>query len=84
VLYLKYSRHSRSFFFCNVNDNNSERLIDNLVLENVEAVASGESGGQVVNCLCKSRILGKNVCSVEGNDGYCGGDPCANHDSNCR
>ena len=63
---------------------------------NVEALASGDNnpndeeeggddgGGLVVKCFCKTNWFSPNVCSVNGSGGYCGGDPCANHDSNCR
>ena len=64
---------------------------------NVEALASGDDntddeegddgeggGGLVVKCFCKTNWFSANVCSVNGSGGYCGGDPCANHDSNCR
>ena len=52
---------------------------------NVEAGDDGEGGGGlVVKCFCKTNWFSANVCSVNGSGGYCGGDPCANHDSNCR
>ena len=52
---------------------------------NVEALTSGESGGgHVVACYCKTRIVGPNICVVQGNGRYCGGDPCDSHDGNCR
>lgn len=64
---------------------------------NVEALASGDDnpneeddseadgdGGLVVKCFCKKKLFSGNICTVMGSGGYCGGDPCANHDSNCR
>lgn len=55
-----------------------------LELENLEALANDEGSGLVVNCYCKTNWFTKNVCSAQGSGGYCGGDPCANHDGNCR
>lgn len=51
---------------------------------NVEDLASSESDGEIVKCYCKSSWFSSNVCSVNADGGYCGGDPCSNHDGNCR
>lgn len=56
---------------------------EKLMQANVEALTSGE-GGEVVKCYCTRKIVGKNVCTVGANGGYCGGNPCSNHDGNCR
>ena len=46
---------------------------------------AGGDGGLVVKCFCKkTSIEGYFVCSAMGTFAYCGGDPCANHDSICR
>lgn len=66
----------------------SEKLpkaeISPTLLTNIEALATGESGGQVVQCYCKTKLVSPNICSVQADGGYCGGDPCSNHDGNCR
>ena len=54
-----------------------------LMNANVEALADNE-GGETVKCYCKTRVTRPNVCTVQGSGGYCGGDPCSNHDGNCR
>lgn len=36
-----------------------------------------------VECYCV-RSAASPTCSVMGEGGYCGGDPCINHDTNCR
>ena len=53
-------------------------------MNNVEALSRTDAGGLVVQCKCKSHFFSPNVCTVNSDGGYCGGDPCANHDSNCR
>lgn len=55
-----------------------------VLLDNVEALAVGDAGGETVKCYCKTHWFSPNVCSVNADGGYCGGDPCANHDGNCR
>lgn len=55
-----------------------------LQMENLEALAEDEGSGLTVNCFCKSNWFSPNVCSANASGSYCGGDPCANHDSNCR
>lgn len=56
-----------------------------IALTNIEALSGNESdSGEVVKCYCKSNIFSKTVCSAEGSGAYCGGNPCANHDGNCR
>lgn len=55
-----------------------------LYINNVEALSRTDAGGLVVQCKCKSHFFSPNVCTVNSDGGYCGGDPCANHDSNCR
>ena len=58
---------------------------DNMLMANVEALSEdGEGGGEVVKCYCKKNIWAPNICSVLGSLGYCGPDPCSNHDGNCR
>lgn len=58
---------------------------DAMLIANIEALSDGEEGGEeTVKCYCKKRILAPNVCTVMGSGGYCGGDPCSNHDGNCR
>lgn len=52
---------------------------------NIEALTSGETGGgHVVACYCKVNWFSPNVCSVQDDGRYCGGDPCDTHDGNCR
>jgi len=53
-------------------------------LDNIEALSGGEDGGDIVRCYCKSHWFSPNVCSVNADGGYCGGDPCDSHDGNCR
>lgn len=61
-----------------------ERL-DPLFESNVEALAYEDGGyGEVTKCFCKIRWVGTNICTVNADGGYCGGDPCSNHDGNCR
>ena len=62
---------------------NSESKSDDMFSANVEALADNE-GGETVKCYCKTRVTRPNVCTVQGSGGYCGGDPCSNHDGNCR
>ena len=82
------------------NSQNNYLQNSDLFNANVEALASGDdntddedgseagdggSGGElVVKCFCKTNWFSPNICTVGGSGGYCGGDPCANHDSNCR
>ena len=47
-------------------------------------LANVEDGGSVVSCYCKTNIFSHNVCSANASGAYCGGDPCSNHDGNCR
>lgn len=61
----------------------SHELTD-IVLTNVEALAVGEPESEKVKCYCKTNIFSPNVCVVGGSGGYCGSDPCTNHDGNCR
>lgn len=52
---------------------------------NIEALTGGESSGaEVVKCYCKTNWFSSNVCSANASGAYCGGDPCSNHDGNCR
>lgn len=62
--------------------NDSHESATALTLANLEALTSGES--LTVNCYCKTRWFSSNVCSAAGDGSYCGGDPCPNHDGNCR
>ncbi len=55
-----------------------------LLLANVEALSANEGNSQTVSCYCKTKIFSPNVCSANASGNYCGGDPCSNHDSNCR
>ncbi|MCI1682561.1 MAG: NVEALA domain-containing protein [Bacteroides sp.] len=64
--------------------NKKVNTMSDLVLANVEALADGESGGGTVSCYCKTNWFSSNVCTANGSGAYCGGDPCANHDGNCR
>ena len=79
------------------NSQNNYLQESDLFNANVEALASGDEntddeegddgeggGGLVVKCFCKKKLFSGNICTVMGAGGYCGGDPCANHDSNCR
>lgn len=63
--------------------NQNEGLSD-IQLANIEALAKEESGELVVNCYCKTNWFTPNVCSANASGAYCGGDPCPNHDGNCR
>lgn len=62
----------------------SNHNTDSLFEANVEALSDSESGGEFVKCYCKTGWFSPKVCSVNGDGGYCGGDPCSNHDGNCR
>lgn len=54
-------------------------------IANIEALTAGESGGgHVVVCNCKTNWFSPNVCTANSSGRYCGGDPCDNHDNNCR
>jgi len=55
-----------------------------VLLDNVEALAGGDVGGEIVKCYCKTHWFSPNVCSANADGAYCGGDPCSNHDGNCR
>ena len=55
-----------------------------LLEANVEALLTPETGGEVVKCYCKTHWFSPNVCSTNADGAYCGGDPCSNHDGNCR
>lgn len=55
-----------------------------LLEANVEALLTPETGGEVVKCYCKTHWFSPNVCSANADGAYCGGDPCSNHDGNCR
>lgn len=79
------------------NSQNSNLQESDVLNANVEALASGDDntddeeeggdggGGLVVKCFCKQTSEeGRYICSAMGSFAYCGGDPCANHDSNCR
>ncbi len=59
-------------------------ISDQVFLDNIEALSGGENGGEIVKCYCKTHWFSPNVCSVNADGGYCGGNPCANHDGNCR
>ena len=62
----------------------TEECESDLLLSNIEAFASEGEGGLTVECLCKSNDDRPTVCVVEGGGSYCGADPCAYHDANCR
>ena len=53
-------------------------------MANLEALTDNEGSGLVVECFCKVGPDGVGICSAMGNSRYCGGDPRASHDSNCR
>ena len=59
-----------------------------LIAENIEALSGGGDGdsgsGETVKCYCKKHTFSPNVCTADGDGAYCGGDPCSNHDGNCR
>lgn len=59
--------------------------LDPTQLANLHALTDDEGSGLVVTCFCKyDGDSNKYICSVLGSSGYCGGDPCPNHDGNCR
>lgn len=60
--------------------------VENFMKANIEALTLNEpgGGGEVVKCYCKTHWFEANVCSATGDGRYCGGDPCSNHDGNCR
>ena len=60
------------------------KLEESFYADNVAALSGDESDPDVVKCYCKSRLWGSNVCSANADGAYCGGNPCANHDGNCR
>lgn len=62
----------------------TEERESDLLLPNIEALASGGEGGLEVQCYCASNIDRPTVCTTGGGGSYCGGDPCSNHDGNCR
>lgn len=54
-------------------------------LSNIEALTGAESSGsEVVKCYCKVKLFSNNICSANASGSYCGGNPCSNHDGNCR
>lgn len=58
-----------------------------LQLANIEALSipeEGDGGDEVVKCYCKTNWFSPNICTANGDGAYCGGDPCSNHDANCR
>lgn len=57
-----------------------------LFVENLSALSDCAGGGysKSVNCYCKSNWFSPNVCSANASGPYCGGDPCDQHDGNCR
>ncbi len=57
---------------------------NSLLEANVQAITVPGTGGVEVHCYCKSRWFSPNVCSANADGAYCGGDPCSNHDGNCR
>ena len=66
---------------------------DQLLLNEVEALASGESSGDVIKCYCSAWYqTGNNVCSADGkdNDAVCaqsqpgGNILCSDYNGNCR
>ena len=59
---------------------------EKFMLVNIEALTRDESGGssEIVKCYCTKKLFGTNVCTTGANGSYCGGDPCSNHDGNCR
>ncbi len=63
---------------------NPENNLSDLEFANIEALSGGEAGSQVVSCYCKTKWFSPNVCSANASGAYCGGDPCSNHDGNCR
>lgn len=65
-----------------LNKQNMKKLILSSIT--IAILATGESGGQVVQCYCKTKWFYPNICSVQADGGYCGGDPCSNHDGNFR
>ena len=56
---------------------------DLLLAENVLAL-SDAGGGKTVSCYCKTNWFSSNVCSANASGAYCGGNPCDQHDGNCR
>lgn len=50
----------------------------------IESFAGQETTPEVVKCYCVDNWTKPNVCSASGDGAYCGGDPCSNHDGNCR
>lgn len=55
-----------------------------IIAANIEALADGEGATEVVKCYCKVNWFSKNVCTAQGDGSFCGYDPCANNDGNCR
>lgn len=66
-------------------DAEPERELSETVLANIDALTNDEAPEDlVVKCFCKTKWFSPNICSANADGAYCGGDPCANHDSNCR
>ena len=53
-------------------------------MANLEALTDNENGEYIVRCFCKTSWFSKNVCTANASNNYCGGDPCKDHDDNCR
>ncbi len=73
--------------FFNLKNKRIEDAEEMFFMDNIEALSSSEdlsADPEVVKCYCKHNWINPNVCVVGGSGGYCGGDPCANHDGNCR
>ncbi|MDE6157487.1 MAG: hypothetical protein K2K22_09905 [Muribaculaceae bacterium] len=67
------------------NRNSKENELSITELANIEAIANAETpGGFYVICYCKTNWFSPNVCSANADGSFCGGDPCIDHDSNCR
>lgn len=57
---------------------------NDLFVSNIEALSKEGEGSEVVKCYCKIHWFSPNICSANANGSYCGGNPCSNHDGNCR
>lgn len=67
------------YVYCNPENNMNE-----LEFANIEALSGGEGDSQEVSCYCKTNLFSPNVCSANASGAYCGGNPCKDHDGNCR
>lgn len=84
LLIISFFSVSLGFFLYKSQSHSDSNNFSAMEMANLEALTDNESGGLTVQCFCKTNWFSSNVCSANASGSYCGTDPCANHDSNCR